>query len=164
MRRRRRVVEAGPLGAAGWLFAELALLLVVVVAGSEAPPVAAPTTAAPPPTTPGGPPPTEGLSLTTVKFVMPVVPDAEAAQRFSALMTERIGPDGKVGLVLLFGISPTGNLSDGARVSGHLKGLIEAVDIPQLRTRNDIRAYIGSGNDGLGGETLVELFLLNGPS
>jgi hypothetical protein len=170
VRRRRRAEAPGGLGAAGWLFAELALLLVVVVVGSEVsdprprPEVAERTAAEPVPPTSVGAAPPEGLSLRTEKFLMPATGDGEAVGRFTALLTEEIGPDAEVGLVLLFGVSRTGELGDGAAVSGHLKSLIEPAGIPQLRSAVDIRPYIGSAGDGAGGDVLVELFLLNGPS
>ncbi|KOX27095.1 hypothetical protein ADK67_14875 [Saccharothrix sp. NRRL B-16348] len=162
MRRRRRAPAAGTLGTSGWLFAELALLLVVVVIGSEIsdhrPAASAPVA---PPSAVGSP---QGLSLTTKKFLMPATPDAEAASRFRDLLTAEIGPDAKVGLVLLFGVSRTGSLGDGAVVSEHLLSLIVPAGIPQLASAVDIRAYIGSTSDGAGGDVLVELFLMNGPS
>lgn len=168
--RRRRATASGTLGVAGWLFAELALLLVVVVIGSEIsdprPVTAAPTststttTTTPPPSV-GAP---QGLSLTSRKFRMPATPDAEAVAKFRDLMTAEIGPDAKVGLVLLFGVSRTGSLGDGAVVSEHLRSLVVPAGITQLASAVDVRAYIGSASDGASGDVLVELFLMSGPS
>jgi hypothetical protein len=166
VRRRRRAPASGTLGTAGWLFAELALLLVVVVIGSEIseprPVTSAPvdTTTAAPPSDVGAP---QGLSLTSKKFRMPATPDAEAASRFRDLMIAEIGPDAKVGLVLMFGVSRTGSLGDGAVVSEHLRSLVLPA-VSELASAADVRAYIGGASDGARGDVLVELFLMNGPS
>ncbi|MEU6155038.1 hypothetical protein ABZ816_34140 [Actinosynnema sp. NPDC047251] len=165
MRRRRRQPDGGTLGPAGWLFAELALLLVVIVIGSEVPKirpaadVASPST---PPTT-TEPPRPQGLRLTPQSFVMPVVPDHAVVEVFRERLTATVGPDAQVGLVLLFGRPRNGRLEDGVVVSEHLKSIIEPVDIPQLRSRADMRAYVGA-QSGEEGQVLVELFLMTGPS
>ncbi|WP_367129150.1 hypothetical protein [Saccharothrix sp. HUAS TT1] len=165
MRRRSRQSDGGTLGPAGWLFAELALLLVVVVIGSEVPKVRpvsdVASSSAPPPTS--EPPRPQGLRLTPQTFVMPVVPDEAVVDVFRERLTAAVGPDAQVGLVLLFGRPRNGRLEDGVVVSEHLKSIIDPVDIPQLRSRADMRAYAG-GQSGEEGQVLVELFLMTGPS
>ncbi|MGW4211220.1 hypothetical protein ACWEIJ_24730 [Lentzea sp. NPDC004789] len=161
MARRHRPVST--LGVAGWLFAELALLLMIVALGSEerrsvAEPVAP---SSPPPTTSSAVAP-EGLSLTTESFIMHVDPSgAGVVEEFGRNLAAKVGADGRVGLVLLFGRSrdpftPT----QGTVVSQQLKDLVVPAGLPQLRTMNDMRAYLGS--DGAPGDVKVELFLLNG--
>ncbi|MET8758764.1 hypothetical protein [Lentzea sp. NPDC004782] len=160
MARRHRPVST--LGAVGWLFAELALLLMIVALGSEErPSVAEPVTPSPPPTTTSAVAP-EGLSLTTESFIMHVDPTgAGVVDEFRRNLAAKVGADGRVGLVLLFGRSrdpfaPT----QGTVVSQQLKDLVVPAGLPQLRTMNDMRAYLGS--DGAPGDVKVELFLLNG--
>ncbi len=165
MRRRRARSDSGTLGPAGWLFAELALLLVVIVIGSEVPkirPTADVAASAPPPTS-SEPQRPQGLRLTPQSFVMPVVPDEAVVDVFRERLTATIGPDAQVGLVLLFGRPRNGRLEDGVAVSEHLKSLIDPVDIAQLRSRADMRAYAGV-QPGEEGQVLVELFLMTGPS
>jgi hypothetical protein len=160
MARRHRPVST--LGAVGWLFAELALLLMIVALGSEErPSVAEPVTPSPSPATTSAAAP-EGLSLTTESFIMHVDPSGEGVvDEFRRNLAAKVGADGRVGLVLLFGRSrdpfaPT----QGTVVSQQLKDLVVPAGLPQLRTMNDMRAYLGS--DGAPGDVKVELFLLNG--
>lgn len=169
---RRDVTGTTAFGAAGWLFAELAMVLLVVVFGSETPapvhqpPVtrpAASTTNRPAPTGSGGAP--VGLSLSTAKFTMAVPADGSGAlDSFRRLLDATVGPNAQVGLILLFGVSRTSNALDGTAVSGQLRDLIRSADIPQLRSTADVRSYLGDSSDGPRGSVKVELFLLNGPS
>jgi len=159
MARRHRPVST--LGVVGWLFAELALLLMIVALGSEEHPSVAEPAPPPPPTTSSSAAP-EGLSLTTESFIMHVDPSgAGVVDEFRRDLAAKVGADGRVGLVLLFGRSrdpftPT----QGTVVSQQLKDLVVPAGLPQLRTMNDMRAYLGS--DGAPGDVKVELFLLNG--
>jgi hypothetical protein len=104
------------------------------------------------------------LALTTVKFTMPVpASDPGVVSVFTDSLTRTVGPDAKVGLILLFGASNNPNVPvQGTRVSERVKGLITPAGIPQLRSTVDIRTYFGG--DGRPGEVTVELFLLTGPS
>lgn len=155
----------GAFGAAGWLFAELALVLVIIAVGSEVPrPLAA---AAPAPQVPAPARfPAEGLSLETAKFTMFVPADGQGVvETFREQLVAKVGPDARVGLVLLFGVSRNSNQPiQGTLVAQRLKELIEPAGIPQLRTTADIRAYLGGREDGQPGDVTVELFLLTGPS
>ncbi|MCG8915119.1 hypothetical protein L6E12_04855 [Actinokineospora sp. PR83] len=158
MKRRFPRGDAGPIGAAGWLFAELAMVLVVIAIGSEVtapsavvltPPVAdTPTTA-----------PSQGLALTTVRFTIPATADdATVLADFRAALDRTVGPQGRVGLILLFGKSTTANPAQGTRLSERLKAVVTPANLPQLRTTVDIRPYFGG--DGAPGQVMVELFLL----
>ncbi|GLZ40795.1 hypothetical protein [Actinokineospora sp. NBRC 105648] len=155
----------GALSAAGWLFAELAMVLVIVAVGSEATPpqraAAVPTTTPPstPPPTPGAP---EGLALTSRKFTMGLpADDREVLDSFVRELNAIVAPQGKVGLILLFGTSRNANApAQGTRLSERLKGVVQRAGIPQLRSVAEIRPYFGG--DGGPGTVTVELFLLNG--
>lgn len=160
---RRQPVNA--LGVAGWLFAELALVLMIVALGSEEhPPSAQPvaSSSAPSTTTTGTVVAPEGLSLTSKSFTMHV--DASGAgvlEEFRRLLDSKVGADGRVGLILVFGKSREPSVpTRGTLVSQQLKDLVVPAGLPQLRTMNDMRAYLGS--DGAPGDVKVELFLLNG--
>jgi hypothetical protein len=161
---RRQPVNA--LGVAGWLFAELALVLMIVALGSDdhTPAAAQPATssASPAPTTTSGTAAQEGLSLTTRSFVMPV--DASGVgvvDEFRRRLLDEVGPDARVGLVLVFGKSRDPSVpTQGTLVSQQLKDLVVPAGLPQLSTMNDMRAYLGS--DGAPGDAKVELFLLGG--
>jgi hypothetical protein len=165
MRRRVRTAT-GSLSAAGWLYAELAMVLVIVAIGSEAPAAPAPprpavTTSATPTVKPGS---QQGIGLTPVKFVMPVESSDDAVLRtFVSELDRRVGPDGKVGLILLFGTSRNPSAPvQGIRISERVKAIIGGAGIPQLRTIAEIRPYFGG--DGTPGSLTVELFLLTGPA
>lgn len=153
------------LGVVGWLFAELALLLMIVALGSEENPPAAgsvtPSSSAPPPTTNSFMAP-EGLSLTTRSFVMHVDPSGDGVvDEFRRRLADEVGADARVGLVLVFGKSRDPSVpTRGTLVSQQFKDLVLPAGLPQLRTMNDMRAYLGS--DGEPGDVKVELFLLNG--
>lgn len=168
MARRRQPIST--LGVVGWLFAELALLLMIVALGSEerppaAEPPAPPASSAPVPTTtaprPAAP---EGMLVTTETFTMHVNPSGEGVvDEFRRNLDAKAGANGRVGLVLLFGRSRDPSApTQGTLVSGQLKDLVQAAGLPQLRTMNDMRAYLGS--EGRPGDVEVELFLLNGGS
>jgi hypothetical protein len=160
LRPRRRRDADGGFGAAGWLFAELALVLVIIAVASEAPPLAA--VAPPPPVST----PTEGLALKTDKFTMFVPADGQrVVETFTERLVAKVGPNARVGLVLLFGVSRSPDQPlQGSLVAQRLKELIEPAGIPQLRAAVDIRAYLGGREDGQPGDVTVELFLLTGPS
>ncbi|MEU3643282.1 hypothetical protein AB0E59_07890 [Lentzea sp. NPDC034063] len=159
---RRQPVNA--LGIAGWLFAELALVLMIVALGSDdhVPAAAQPATssAAPTPTSSTAAP--EGLSLTTKSFIMSVDGSgAGVVDEFRRRLLDEVGPDARVGLILVFGKSRDPSVpTQGTLVSQQLKDLVVPAGLPQLRTMNDMRAYLGS--DGAPGDAKVELFLLGG--
>ncbi|MDX8146920.1 hypothetical protein SK854_32730 [Lentzea sp. BCCO 10_0061] len=160
---RRQPVNA--LGIAGWLFAELALVLMIVALGSDdhVPAAARPATpsASPAPTTSTTASP-EGLSLTTKSFIMSVDgSSAGVVDEFRRRLLDEVGPDARVGLILVFGKSRDPSVpTQGTLVSQQLKDLVVPAGLPQLSTMNDMRAYLGS--DGAPGDAKVELFLLGG--
>lgn len=166
--RRRDVSGTVVLGAAGWLFAELAMILTVVAIGSEQ--QAAPTTARPraattvaAPTTVATPGTEQGLALTSVTFTMPVPEDDRAVVDTFAGELGRLTPArAKVGLVMLFGKSLDADPVDGVGVSRRVSALLGSADLPQLRSALEIRTYFGG--DGPPGSVTVELFLMTGPA
>ncbi|MGW6937029.1 hypothetical protein ACWGE0_43755 [Lentzea sp. NPDC054927] len=166
--RRPHWSDAGILGAAGWLFAELALLLAIVALGSgtaadNSPATITPPSSATPSTTPGKSH-SEGLSLTSVKFTMGVsADDAAVVSTFTTNLTNVVGPQAKVGLIMLFGTSanPTSPVA-GTLISERVKRLIAPAGLPQLASKVDIRTYFGG--DGVPGDVTVELFVLTGSS
>ena len=157
MRRRFAAREQGAVGAAGWLFAELAMVLVIIAIGSE---VTAPSAVvlAPPVETPAVVP-SQGLALTTMRFTTPVTADdATVLADFRTALDRTVGQQARVGLILLFGRSTTANPAQGTRLSERLKAIVTPADLPQLRSTVDIRPYFGG--DGAPGQVTVELFLL----
>ncbi|NKE63836.1 hypothetical protein FXN61_46905 [Lentzea sp. PSKA42] len=165
-RRQLRRQPVSALGAVGWLFAELALLLMIIALGSnEHPPVAqpVPSSSSPAPTTSSFVAP-EGLLLTSESFTMHVDPSgAGVVDEFRRKMVDVVGVDGRVGLILVFGKSRDPSVpTQGTLVSQQLKDLVRSAGLPQLRSMNDMRAYLGS--EGAPGDAKVELFLLNGGS
>ncbi|SFR24784.1 hypothetical protein SAMN04488564_10868 [Lentzea waywayandensis] len=162
---RRQPVNA--LGVAGWLFAELALVLMIVALGSdEHVPAAESSTpsasASLTPTTTSAAAAPEGLSLTTRSFIMSVDGSGTGVvDEFRRRLLDEVGPDGRVGLILVFGKSRDPSVpTQGTLVSQQLKDLVVAAGLPQLSTMNDMRAYLGS--EGAPGDAKVELFLFNG--
>lgn len=164
IRRRDSHRPGGVLNAAGWLYAELAMVLVIVAIGSESP--AAPTTPPPaaPPTQPAEPGSPKGLALTPVKFTMPAPSDDTAVlDTFKEQLARTVGPDANVGLILLFGASRNPNVPvQGIRVSERVKAIVAGAGLPQLRTTVEIRPYFGG--TGQPGEVTVEMFLLTAPA
>jgi hypothetical protein len=182
VRRKQPFIPDNALSAAGWLFAEFALVLAIMAFGSERPGrVGVPNTtlatatdisAAPPGvSTSTAPPPLtavpEGISLESHKMVIHVPVDGrDVVGDFRQQLDSHIGANARVGLILLFGVSRTGNPLDGTGVSQSLKEQIQYAGIRQLRSLRDtdyIRTYLGDRSDGEPGDVLVELFLLNGP-
>jgi len=171
IRRARRDAD-GVFGAAGWLFAELALVLMIIAVGSEQldnpaqaeHPTTPVTTTTEPPSVP--PPSPEGILLKSVKFTMPVPVNGDGVvERFRQELDKAVGANGRVGLILLFGVSRNpSEPMEGTGVSGRLKELITPAGLPQLRSTVDIRPYLGGNDDGQPGDVTVELFLLTGPS
>jgi hypothetical protein len=171
----RRDTESA-FGAAGWLFAELAMVLVIIAIGSEkidksaqvehSPPPITTTQATTPPSAPVPPSRPEGLSLRTTTFTMSVPANSYGVvETFRQRLLDTVGTNSRVGLILLFGVSRNPNQPiEGTQVSEQLKELIEPAGIPQLRSTVDIRAYLGDKSDGQPGDVTVELFLLTEPS
>lgn len=164
-RRSRRRGDLGALGAAGWLFAELALVLVVIAFGSEAP-VPAPIRSTGSPaidvgvTTTTPPASEQGLRLDTVTFAVLVPADGTGVvEEFRAKLVEKVGQDQRIGLVLLFGVGRDGRA--GPEVSRQLMDIIVAA-VPQVPRPEQIRPYLG--DEGPPGTVTVELFLLTGPA
>ncbi|MBM7773991.1 hypothetical protein JOD54_004195 [Actinokineospora baliensis] len=165
--------DHGALGVAGWLFAELALVLVVIAFGSEAlppPRVAAdpgaPVTTTTPPTTSSPPPVTtttptaSGLRLDTVVFFVLVPANgAGALESFQDQLNALLGPDQRIGLILLFG-KERGGFS-GTDVSRQLTDIVVG-RVPRLPRVEQIRPYLG--DEGAPGTVKVELFLMTGPA
>ena len=173
MRRGRGRDGAGPavLGAAGWLFAELAMVLTVVAIGSEQKPASVadervpPTTSSSPgsSTTVPAPAVEAGLSLRSVRFTMPVPEDDRAVVATFAVELGRAAPTGtSVGLIILFGTSDSGDPGEGVQVSKRVSALIGPAGFPQLRSTQEVRTYFGG--DGPPGSVTVELFLFTGPA
>lgn len=168
-RRQRPAAQDGAFGAAGWLFAELALVLAIVAFASERPgridsapgkgSGVAPSSAAPP--TAVAP---EGLSLTSQTMVIAVPANGNGViANFQRQLDALVGPNARVGLVLIFGVSRTGEPRQGVAVARLLRDLIKETGIRQLPGNCDIRAYFGDASDGQPGDALVEIFSLNGP-
>lgn len=165
MRRRRRRAGSGMHGAAGWLFAELAMILFLVAVGSQEP-AAVPDAAAPPPApSPAEPPNPQGLKLETQKFALSTAGDNGAVlTRFRETLDRTVGANANVGLIMLFGNgSRSGQpVIQGTQLSKRVRDIVLPAGIPQLKSTIDIRCYFGS--DGTPGDVTVELFLLTGPA
>ncbi|CAL9494419.1 hypothetical protein SUDANB95_03285 [Actinosynnema sp. ALI-1.44] len=164
MRRRYRREGDGGLGAAGWLFAELALVLVVIAFGSELPPSrsAVPTPSPSPGPTPSTAPSSEvrqeGLVLESVVFFVNVPPGgAGVLDAFRGELDARVLPNQRVGLVQLFGV-PRGGTS-GPDVSRELMRAVVG-QVPKLPREQQIRPFLG--DEGGPGTVKVELFLMTG--
>ncbi|GAA0249934.1 hypothetical protein GCM10010492_57570 [Saccharothrix mutabilis subsp. mutabilis] len=174
MRRRHRREGDGGLGAAGWLFAELALVLVVIAFGSEPHPSrsAVPTPSPSPspspsssssssPSSPTAPPSgvqQEGLVLESVVFFVAVPPGgAGVLDAFRGELDARVLPNQRVGLVQLFGV-PRGGTS-GPDVSRELMRAVVG-HVPKLPREQQIRPFLG--DEGGPGTVKVELFLMTG--
>jgi hypothetical protein len=162
VRRRGRVSGDGAVGLAGWLFAELALLLMIIAVGSEGvspaatPPPAGPTTSTPSPK-PTGDAHQTGLRVDTKVFTVHVPPNgAGAVEGFVAGLGQNVGPDERIGLILLFGTPGDGRTGTG--VSAQLRDLLVAAAVPGLPRIEQMRTYLG--DEGPPGTVEVELFLL----
>lgn len=151
---RRPFESIDPLSAAGWLFAELALVLVIIVLGTETP--RRPPQATPPPTTPAG---EQGLSLESRTFEIDVPHGPGAMADFRARLDATLTPGEEVGLIMLFGRSRTANISEGTVVSEELRRALLADRVPRIpHDERYIRTYFGGGRAGT---VEVELFVLN---
>lgn len=167
--RRRAASDSGAFGAAGWLFAELALVLMVIAfaAGELAGPVAEPEVS---PAAPAQTAESEavgcGLQRGTTKFLLEpaeLTDPATARAAFQAnLDVEGVGPDERVGLALLFGVSENReNLEGGVERSQFLAAALNEPRLAQLADW-DFRTYLTSGDEP--GSVEVELFLLECPA
>lgn len=176
MRRRRPPsrVSVDPLGAAGWLFAELALILVIIVLGAEVPRRPPPPTT-PPPTTSATEKP--GLSLRPRAFCLDVPENASGVgDGFQAGVEREVRADERVGLVLLFGHSRSADALAGTVVARQAMDAIGTRPSPHAPEKAHIRAYSGPvervpdgtevrgylGGDCARGQVNVELFVLTG--
>jgi hypothetical protein len=164
---RGRTPATTPLGLAGWLFAELALVLVIITMGAEHAGTSTGRSGelSVPPTGSAAPATVEkGLAL-PVSFMISVPPGGQGVvEDFTARLNEKVGLNSRAGLVLLFGISRDGQPLNGSQVSGQLRDLVLAADLPQLRSAVEVRPYIGERSDGGPGDVKVELFMLTGPA
>jgi len=161
-RRSRGADPVGALGAAGWLFAELAFVLVIVAFGAdESPPIQQASTdpVSPVAAEPSAP---VGLDLCSQTFRLPAARLVDPASSVAAFQEELqrlgLGPNVRAGLVLLFGVPRNGAPGGGGQESRALKAALEGAALPQLASA-EIRPYIGTGDWG---SVEVEIFVVTG--
>lgn len=94
------------------------------------------------------------------EFTVSATDEAGATARFRDQMRAEVGPDGRVGLVQLFGIAPEGlPQTAGVEVSRQLKELLIAEGLEQLPEPDLIRTFHGA-SDGRPRDVNVELFVI----
>ncbi|MEV6072030.1 hypothetical protein AB0L82_36290 [Nocardia sp. NPDC052001] len=136
------------------------MVLVVIAFGSN--PDLPPAAAVSPPPPPASGDANEGLSLQTVPIVVAVTDAEHTVAAFRAKLDEQGIGAGKVGLVLLFGVSRDGQPLHGVQVSEQLRTYLVDAHLPQLNNSHEIRPYMGADNEAGPGEVKAELFVFSG--